>query len=461
MEARMGSSFHPEALADFARHHGFHYDMIDPVQLTRDIVTDIDRGLRGESSSLPMIPTYISAGNRAPAGKTVIALDAGGTNLRAARVRFDENGKAIAEGTVKAPMPGTRGRLSAEQFFDAIAEIAGPLLEGQAERDPIQGIGFCFSYPMEITREAEGILMSFSKEVDAPEVIGKAIGAGLRDALARRKIKVPEKIALLNDTAATLLCGTVHIPIDDHEGPLPANAAAGPVIGFILGTGFNTAYPEKSIPKIGFHSESSPQIVVCETGNFAPRYLGYLDREYDGATKKPGSYTQEKATAGAYLGPLNLHIFKQAVKDGVLSFKRSGELLDWSFLETRDLNSFLRSPLSGESPLAQLFDKDEGDAVSSALYLSSIITERAALLSAAVLAATVERMDAGCDPLAPVRIAVEGTTYVLYRGMRKALEAYLHTMLVSRKPRSCIIAPVEQASLFGAAVAALTGLGPR
>ena len=453
----MGSSFHPEELADFARHHGFHYDMIDPVQLERDVAADIDRGLRGENSSLPMIPTYLSPGNRAPAGETVIALDAGGTNLRAARVRFNENGKAIAEGTQKTPMPGTRGRLSAGQFFDAIADVTEPLL---ADQDPaggeIQGIGFCFSYPMEITREADGILMAFSKEVDAPEVIGKAIGAGLRDALARRKLKIPEKIVLLNDTAATLLCGTVDIPADDHEGPLPSGAG-GPVIGFILGTGFNTAYPEKSIPKIGFSSETAPQIVVCETGNFAPRYLGYLDREYDGLTKKPGSYTQEKATAGAYLGPLNLHIFKQAVRDGVLSFKRSGELLNLPALETRELNSFLRAPLSGESPLCQLFDRDETDALASALYLSSIITERAALLSAAVLAATVERMDAGHDPFAPVRIAVEGTTYMRYRGMRKALEAYLHTMLVSRKPRSCIIAPVEQASLFGAAVAALTG----
>jgi hexokinase len=406
-----------------------------------------------------MIPTYISPGNRAPAGKTVIALDAGGTNLRAARVRFDENGKAVAEGARKAPMPGTKGRLNAEQFFDAIADVAGPLLAdpGPAAGGDVEGIGFCFSYPMAITREADGILMAFSKEVDAPEVVGKAIGAGLRDALTRRNSKVPEKITLLNDTAATLLCGTVSIPVDDHEGLFPAEAGGGPVIGFILGTGFNTAYPEKNIPKIGFHSETAPQIVVCETGNFAPRYLGYLDREYDSATKQPGAYTQEKASAGAYLGPLNLHIFKQAVRDGVLSFKRSGELLDLPGLETRELNSFLRSPFSGESVLDQLFDRDETDAVASVLYLGSIVTERAALLSAAVLAATVERMDAGADPFAPVRIAVEGTTYMLYRGMRKALEAHLHTMLVSRKLRSSIIAPVEQASLFGAAVAALTG----
>ncbi|MDR1249255.1 MAG: hexokinase [Treponema sp.] len=455
----MGSSFNPEALADFARHHGFHYDMVDPVQLVRDVATDIDRGLRGESSSLPMIPTYISPGHRAPPGETVIALDAGGTNLRAARVRFDENGRAVTEGARKAPMPGTRGRLNAEQFFDAIAAVAEPLLtdQGASGNGKVRGIGFCFSYPMEITKEADGILMAFSKEVDAPEVIGKSIGTGLREALARRKLKAPEKITLLNDTAATLLCGTVDIPADDHDNPPPPGSAGGPVIGFILGTGFNTAYPEKNIPKIGFHSETAPQIVVCETGNFAPRYLGYLDREYDGGTKKPGSYTQEKASAGAYLGPLNLHIFKQAVRDGVLSFRRSGELLDRPSLETRDLNSFLRSPLSGESPLDRLFDRDETGALSSVLYLSSIITERAALLSAAVLAATVERMEAGCDPFAPARIAVEGTTYVLYRGRRKALESRLHTMLTARKPRSYIIAPVEQASLLGAAVAALTG----
>jgi hexokinase len=404
-----------------------------------------------------MIPTYLSPGNRAPAGKTVIALDAGGTNLRAARVRFDENGKAIAEGTRKSPMPGTKGYLSAEQFFDAIADAVEPLLtdQGPAAGGDIQGIGFCFSYPMETTKEADGILMAFSKEVDAPEVIGKAIGAGLREALTRRKVKVPEKITLLNDTTATLLCGTVDIPTGDHEGPCLPGAAGGPVIGFILGTGFNTAYPEKNIPKIGFHSETAPQIVVCETGNFAPRYLGYLDREYDSLTKKPGSYTLEKAAAGAYLGPLNLHIFKQAIRDGVLSFKRSGELLDRPVLETRELNGFLRAPFSEESPLCRLFDQDETGARASLLYLSSIVTERAALLSAAVLAATAERMDAGHDPFAPVRIAVEGTTYVLYRGMRKALEAHLHTMLVSRKPRSYIIAPVEQASLFGAAVAAL------
>jgi hexokinase len=451
----MGSSFKPEELAGFARHYGFHYDSVDPVQLIRDIRIDMERGLRGQSSSLPMIPAAISPVDKIPAGKTVIALDAGGTNLRAARVRFDENGKGTAEGIRKAPMPGTQGRISAEHFFDAIADVTSPIL---AEGGDIQGIGFCFSYPMEITRDADGILLAFSKEVDAPEVIGKHIGQGLREALARRRVTAPEKIVLLNDTAATLLCGMTEIKPDGgrREGPDKYGMGGGPVIGFILGTGFNTAYPEKSIPKIGFHSDTSPQIVVCETGSFAPRYRGYLDREYDASTKNPGAYTLEKAASGAYLGPLSFHILKQAVRDGVLQFKKSGEFLSWPGLQTRDLNAFLCAPLAMEGDLGSLFGRDERDALASFVYLCSIITQRGALLSAAILAATVEHMDAGYDPFAPVRIAVEGTTYMRYRGMREALESYLHTLLVSAKPRSCIIVPVEQASLLGAAVAALS-----
>jgi hexokinase len=451
----MSSSFNPGALSEFARFYGFHYDICDPATLIRDVHTDMERGLRGQSSSLAMIPAYISPAARVPPGKTVIALDAGGTNLRAALVRFDENGKAAAEGTEKAPMPGTRGPVKAEAFFDAIAALTAPLLE----RDPnIEGIGFCFSYPMEMTREADGVLLAFSKEVDAPEVIGKSIGQGLRDALARRKIKAPERIVLLNDTVATLLSGLAEIPSDGGllRGEDRRHDGGGPVVGFILGTGFNTAYPERNIPKTGFASPMVPQIVVCESGSFAHRYMGVLDREYDETTKNPGVYTLEKATSGAYLGPLTFHILKQAVRDGLLRFKKSGEFLSWPALQTRDLNTFMHAPLAAEGPVGGLFGPDERDALASLAYLTSIVTERGALLAASVVAAVAERAAADCDPFVPVRIAVEGTTYMIYKGMRAALESYLHTMLFAEKPRSYVISPVEQASLFGAAVAALS-----
>jgi hexokinase len=449
----MSSCFNTQELSDFARHYGFHYDSLEPMALVREILIDMERGLEGKSSSLPMIPSYITPSSKAEPGRTVLALDAGGTNLRASLVRFDGEGKAVAEETVKSFMPGTKGRVNETEFFDIIAGAVLPLLE---KKSNIDGIGFTFSYPMEMKPDADGILLAFSKEVDAPDVIGKAIGAGLRQALSRKGQTYNGPVVLLNDTVATLLSGIASIPADGwgESKKNPYNFPGGPVIGCILGTGFNTAYPETRIPKIGFESKTAPQIVVCETGSFSFHFRGKLDKEYDNTTKNPGAYNLEKATSGAYLGPLTLHILKQAVKDKVIRFKKSDELLAMPQLETRVLNEFSRAPLAVEGPLGSLFGPDEGDALAAVQYIVSIITERGALFAAAVLAATVEKMQAYREPYSPVRIAIEGTTYMIYRGMRRALEARLHTMLTYERPRPYVISPVEQASLFGAAVAA-------
>jgi hexokinase len=361
---------------------------------------------------------------------------------------------AVPERMVKSPMPGTQGRVDAGQFFDLIADTALPVLE----QAPVAGgIGFTFWYPMEMRENADGILLALSKEVDAPDVIGKAIGAGLRDALARKGRVYDGPIVLLNDTAATLLSGYASIPVDGGEKP-SKNAygfSGGPVIGFILGTGFNTAYPETNIPKIGFKS-NAPQIVVCETGGFNLSCRGPLDIEFDNTTKNPGAYTLEKATAGAYIGPLTIHILKQAVRDKLIRFRKAEEFLAMPHLETRFLNEFCRFPLTAEGPLGSLFGLDEGGALAAVQYLTSIVTERGALIAASVLAAAVERIQAGYEPYTPVRIAVEGTTYMIYKGMRRAVDAWLHTLLVKGKPRPYVISPVEQASLFGAAVAAMS-----
>jgi hexokinase len=391
------TTFNPEELSDFVRYHGFHYDNLDPLALVKEVLIDMERGLKGLSSSLPMIPSYITTMPQVPPDKTVLALDAGGTNLRASLVRFDEQGKAISRRTTKVPMPGTEGRVNREQFFDQIADAALTVLSGVSG---IEGIGFTFSYPMDITSDADGILLAFCKEVDAPEVIGKAIGAGLREALARKGYKYDGPIVLLNDTVAALLTGLVSILADGEMSPSP-NAygfSGGPVIGFILGTGLNTAYPETSIPKIKFESKIAPRIVVCETGTFKFRYRGQLDYEYDNIAKNPGTHTMEKAISGAYLGLLTLHILKQAVKDNVIRFKKSEMLLAMTDLETRTLNEFSHALLAACGPLGSLFGLDEGDTLAAVQCLVSIITERGALLSTGPPALSTKVCDTPWSP---------------------------------------------------------------
>jgi len=46
-----------------------------------------------------------------------------------------------------------------------------------------------------------------------------------------------------------------------------------------------------------------------------------------------------------------------------------------------------------------------------------------------------------------------------YNGMRRSLDSWLHTLLVREMPRPYVVETVDQASLFGAAVAAAGRLG--
>jgi hexokinase len=456
----MQTDFNPAEIDDFARFYGFHYDCCDSKTLIRDFRIAMERGLKGQDSSLAMLPTYLSPKGCPGAGKKAIALDAGGTNLRAARISFGDNTKPIVEDERRMPMPGTKGALSASEFFSAIANFCEPLFgDGR-----IDGIGFCFSYPMEMNPDGDGIPLSLSKEVELSGIIGRPIGKGLCETLARRGMKMPPRIVLLNDTVSTLLCGLSQIPLRFPSklaapGEIPPqkfSVPEGPALGFILGTGLNIAYCEKNIPKINFKSETDPQIVVCESGNFDFRYQGKLDIEFNSKTKNPGKFCAEKASAGAYLGPFSLHVLKRAVKDGVLRFKKSLMLLEMENLATKDLNEFLQAPGTLSGTLGSLFDVDEAAAVRTLLYIESIITERAAIEAASQLAAVVEHCSAAYDPLAPVRIAVEGTTFSMYHFLGESLTARFHSMVNSNFPRFYLIKTVEQASLFGAAVAALS-----
>ena len=146
------SNFNPKELSDFAKHYGFHYKSINPDALVKDVLAEMEKGLNGKSSSLPMIPSYITPITNIPPIKTVLALDAGGTNLRASLVHFNEKGEAVPQGIKKIPMPGTYGQVNAQQFFETIANVTLPLLN----EAKIEGIGFTFSYPMEITKDADG-----------------------------------------------------------------------------------------------------------------------------------------------------------------------------------------------------------------------------------------------------------------------------------------------------------------
>ena len=179
---------------DFLRTNGFDEHTRDSGRLLAGFAAEMAAGLAGEPSSLPMIPAYLSVDRPVPADKPVIVLDAGGTNLRVGVVQFDAAGTPHISRFSRHKMPGATAPISADDFFNTLADLLMPVV------DAAETIGFCFSYPAEITPDGDGRLLRWSKQIQAPEVEG-AWWAEVRVAARGHK----RRITVLNDTVAALL----------------------------------------------------------------------------------------------------------------------------------------------------------------------------------------------------------------------------------------------------------------
>ena len=147
-----GGSHMKELIArinNFLREISMHPDQTDLQYSMEACVLEMKKGLEGTNSSIKMIPTYISSNGTPPNGVPAITVDAGGTNLRIALVTFSEGRPVISNMNVY-PIPGSLGQISADAFFNEIADKILPLTEVSNK------IGFCFSYPAEIFPNRDG-----------------------------------------------------------------------------------------------------------------------------------------------------------------------------------------------------------------------------------------------------------------------------------------------------------------
>ena len=415
---------------------------IDARACCNDFLAEMARGLNGEASSLVMIPTYIETARDLPHGRTVIALDAGGTNLRVAAVKFGQDGTAVVEDLARHRMPGTEGEIGREEFFDSLAAYVKPLA-GRSET-----IGFCFSYPAEILPDKDGKLIHFTKEVKARGVDGQVLGKNLARALEAAGVRQPPRVVLLNDTVATLLAGRNAAPgkrFDDF-------------VGIVCGTGFNASYVDRNahIRKLPGLDASGSQVINTEAGAFGKTPAGSVDDAFDATTATPSRYRHEKMISGAYLGPLGFFALKQAAAAGCFSTDAARGLQGLQDLSTRNVNDFLLHPEEPDHPLGSLCRRLPEADRQGMLRLLDAIVERAALLVAVTISAVVLKTGKGRDPAAPVCVTVDGTTYWEMASFHKRVQAHVEKLLSGDNARSWEITSVSDAPLLGAAIAALT-----
>jgi len=402
-------------------------------ELVNAFIKEMEDGLATKDSSLLMLPTYIEAENDIVANQPVVAIDAGGTNIRIAKVYFDDTLKLITEDIQYSKMPAVETELSKKEFFDT---MAGYMADFKNVSDKI---GFCFSYAAEILPNKDGKLIEWSKEVKAPEVIGEMVGEQLLAAMG-----TPEKqLVLMNDTVSTLLAGKA----------ATAGKTYDTYIGFILGTGTNASYIEenKNITKTTGLNLAGSQIINIESGNFGGVASTDIDIAFNNSTKDPGRYSFEKMFAGGYFGGLCTVALKIAAGEGLFSnAKAINSLVE---LTTEEVNKFVGGIELNENVLSLALANDE-DKVTAAGIINGLI-ERAAKLVAANLAAVILKTGKAKTAEKPVLMTIEGTTFYKLHNFQKMFEEYLQGFLSGEKQRYYEIVEVENSSLIGAAIAAI------
>lgn len=418
---------------EFLKAHKMTADDINIKELVNQFLTEMDKGLAGKDSSLLMLPTYIEAEGEVKANDPVIAIDAGGTNFRAAKVYFDSNLKLVTENIRKAKMPGVDEELSKKEFFETFASYI------QDYKTVSEKIGFCFSYAAEIFPNKDGKLLEWSKEVKAPEVIGTMVGEELLKAMG-----TPDKqMVLMNDTVSTLLAGKAARAVKAYDT----------YIGFILGTGTNTSYIEanKNITKTGGLDMEGSQIINIESGAFGLAPRTDIDIAFDNTTKNPGRYAFEKMFSGGYFGGLCTTALKTAAAEGIFenpaAFENLGELT------SEEVNKYVHGIEDAKSVLPGVFS-NESDKLIAAGIIDGLI-ERAAKLVAANLAAVILKTGKAKSAEKPVLMTIEGTTFYKLHNFQKMFEDFLNDFLSGENKRYYEIVEVENSSLLGAAIAAI------
>ena len=422
---------------EFLEENGFTVAAkIDRQEMISTFLSEMEKGLKGEESSLMMIPTYVGVNGKIPSGATAAVLDAGGTNFRGGIVSIPPK---IAD-KENRPMPGTKGEVGVDEFYGAFAAEVKRL----AGKATCPKVGWCFSYPAEATPELDARLVRWTKNIQAPGIVGQFVG---RELLKRTG---GAGIAIVNDTVATLLAAKA------VEGDNTYSS----YLGFILGTGTNTAYVEKNanIAKLKGLDPDGTMIINAESGSFNKVKRSTFDEAADLKTGNPGFNFLEKMIAGAFLGGVGLEIYKAAAKAGMFSAKAAQALGGLGALETMDFDNFCAAfqKEGRANPLDAIF-ADPDDA-KMARRLGIPVFERAAVLTAIHLAAFCIKSGEGADPSAPIAINADGSTYYKTRAIpfAETVKKELDDMLVKRRNiHYCITPQVEDAPMVGAAIAAM------
>jgi len=426
---------------EFLKEIGFiqTWEEMAPVEAT--FIDHMKKGMAGEKSSLPMIPAYLTVDALPESSQDVIVMDAGGTNLRVALLRITPGQKPEMLYHHKQPVPGKPGPITPEAFFEELAKAVLPVA------DKSDRIGFCFSFPCKILPNLDGEILYLDKEVDVPGIESALVGEGLKAALKKLGAPCDQKVVILNDTVAALLGALAEHSASCYSG----------YIGMILGTGTNCCYSESNVnitKEATLCQKGGSSIINMEAGAFNGFKLTDADILVSKKAAVPDQNLLEKTMSGEYQGKLLDALFVCAAKAGCFSEALADRILNQPLGFTAvDISLYLDAPHRA----GRLHDlAPEGEDAQVVYKLVDALLERASMMAVMNLTAIMSFTRTGTDPLLPVCVAIEGTTFMKNETFRQKIRGHLIHYTERVRGHHCRVVNTDEANLVGSAVAAMT-----
>ena len=426
-----------ETAREFLRRHDMLYEQQPFEELTDAYIADIRAGLRGEASTLMMLPSFLPAVSSPRTGESVLVLDAGGTNLRAGRVRFGEDGKPVVEALQKRRMPGTLGAAAtADEMFRTMAELALTVTDGA------KYACIAFSFPCESLPGGDGRILSMGKESRVTGAEGRLVCESIETALRSLGAPGQRRWRLINDTVGSMLGGMASCDRSRYAD----------FIGFILGTGTNACchVPASAVTKSPETAAMGGETIVnLESGCFGRALRGTADFAVDAASEQPGDHPAEKMISGAYYRLLLRETLLLAAREGCIS-PESGKNLAALSVTSAMVDAFCLAPAGGGAiadALATAADR------AFASEINALLLERAARIAAACLCAILR--ERGLPEGKRTGICADGTMLRLNPVLRPRMEALIADYAAQHRLGGAEFLFAGDATLLGCAWAAL------
>ena len=194
-------------------------------------------------------------------------------------------------------------------------------------------------------------------------------------------------------------------------------------------------------------------VINVESGSYAFSNAK-IDELFLSTTKDPSTYHFEKKISGAYLGPMSTLVINKAIEEGLLSSDFKKKFDEFGSVNTTEMSHYLEMPFNQEYKLVQCVANNSSDA-ENLWYILEAIIKRASKMTAANLASAVLKTEYGKNPIHPLCVNADGTTFYKTKYLEQYTKYYLLQYLQEKHNRYVDFVRIDNSPVIGAAIAAL------